>query len=140
MHSNYWRTSLQQIHEKYTTRANATLRLYVYISGILLSESVQRRFTKRIFGLNGLSYPQGINTLKIETLEVRRLKTDILTMFKTPHNIIAIDFTYFFISSIATDARCHRFKLVKPLSRNNARFFHVRVVEITVGTLYRKIV
>ena len=42
----------------------------VYISDISLIESLglQRRFTKRISGMKGFSYPPRLNKLRLETL------------------------------------------------------------------------
>lgn len=95
----------------------------VYISDISLIESVQRRFTKRISGMKDLSYPQRLNKLNLETLEERRLKTDLITMFKILHHIIDIDFIDFFSLSNLTNTRGHRYKLSKPVHHNNARLF-----------------
>jgi hypothetical protein len=95
----------------------------VYISDISLIESVQRRFTKRISGMKDLTYPQRLTKLKLETLEVRRLKTDLITMFKILHHVIDIDFNEFFTLSNVTNLRGHRYKLSKSLNHNNARLF-----------------
>ena len=65
----------------------------VYIKDIALLESVQRRFTKRISGMSDLNYLQRLKTLNLETLEARRLKTDLLTMFKILNNMIAMIFS-----------------------------------------------
>jgi hypothetical protein len=70
--------------------------------------------------MKGLSYHQRLVELKLETLEARRLRTDLLTMFKILHNITAVDFTNFSTSSNVTNTTGHRFKLVKSLSRHNA--------------------
>ena len=68
----------------------------VYTSDISLIEAVQRRFTKRVPGMKDLSYPQRLAKLKLDTLELRRLRTDLITMFKILHNVIDIDFNDFF--------------------------------------------
>ena len=67
----------------------------VYVKDISLIEIVQRKFTKRISGMNDLSYPQRLTKLELETLEVRRLKTDSITMFKILQNIIHTHFNDF---------------------------------------------
>lgn len=95
----------------------------VYTCDISLLESVQRRFTKRIAGMKDLTYPQRLTKLKLETLELRRLKTDLITMFKILHNYLDIDFNDFFTLSNVTSTRGHRYKLSKSLSHNNARLF-----------------
>ena len=47
-----------------------------------LLESVQRKFTKRIPSLNSMSYPERLAALNLESLELRRLKFDIINYFK----------------------------------------------------------
>ena len=95
----------------------------VYIGDINLLESVQRRFTKRLSGMCGLSYLQRLQRIGLETLELRRLKTDLIMMFKILNNLVDKDFSDFFSLSKVTNTRGHRFKLNKPLSRVNARLF-----------------
>ena len=46
------------------------------------TESVQRRFTKRLKGLHSLSYVNRLKVLNADSLELRRLKTDLVTMYK----------------------------------------------------------
>ena len=45
-------------------------------------ESVQRRFTKRLKGLHSLSYVNRLKALNDDSLELRRLKTDLVTVYK----------------------------------------------------------
>jgi len=48
-------------------------------------ESVQRRFTKYIGSLSNLSYPERLDVLHTESLELRRLKFDLTMMFRIIH-------------------------------------------------------
>jgi len=73
--------------------------------------------------MKDLSYPQRLNKLNLETLEERRLKSDLITMFKILHHIIDIDFNDLFSLSNLTNTRGHRYKLSKPFHHNNARLF-----------------
>jgi len=41
---------------------------------------IQRRFTKRLKGFYSLSYVNRLKALNTESLELRRLKTDLVTM------------------------------------------------------------
>ncbi len=52
-----------------------------YVTEIRTIESVQRRFTKRIYGLHCLSYSERLLALHAESLELRRLKADLLMVF-----------------------------------------------------------
>ena len=45
---------------------------------ILPIESVQRKFTKRIPSMSGLTYYSRLQVLRLESLEIRRLRTDLL--------------------------------------------------------------
>ena len=57
---------------------------------------MQRRFSKRLYGLCSLSYVERLNVLGAETLELRRLKFDLLMVFKIIHKLVCIDFYEFF--------------------------------------------
>ena len=60
----------------------------VFLSGIQVMcdinkiESVQCRFTKCLQGLHSLSYADRLKALNIDSLELRRLKIDLVTMYK----------------------------------------------------------
>jgi hypothetical protein len=95
----------------------------VYIKDIALLESVQRRFTKRLTGMKDHNYIQRLSKLNLDTLEARRLKTDLITMFKILNNLIDVDFRDFFSLSTIAHTRGHRFKLNKPVCKNNVRLF-----------------
>jgi len=53
-----------------------------YKTDIFRIESVQKRFTKRLNGCQDLTYKARFALLKTETLELRRLKQDLLYMYK----------------------------------------------------------
>ena len=63
----------------------------VYKTDIKQLESVQHRFTKKLDGLNYMSYEHRLNTLCAESLELRRLKLHLSMMYKIPRSIVAID-------------------------------------------------
>ena len=50
-------------------------------------EKVQRHFTKRIEGMDGLTYEQRLQKLNLPSLEYRRLRGDLIEVFKITHNI-----------------------------------------------------
>jgi len=66
---------------------------------------------------------QRLAKLKLETLEARRLKTDLTTMYTILNHLIEIDFHDFFSISNVTITIGYRFKLIKPLCNNNTRLF-----------------
>jgi len=93
----------------------------VYKCDIAKLESVQRRFTKKLKGLHELCYLDRLDYLKAETLEKRRLKQDLIMMYKIMHNYVDIDINELFYLNGPGVTRGHNFKLVKPLCFNNSR-------------------
>ena len=95
-------------------------------------ERVQRYFTRRILkrcGMEKMSYPDRLVFLELETLERRRVKTDLLLCYKIKNRIIDLNFDQFFAIREGT-TRGHSAKLVVKKSRINTRkfFFANRVV------------
>jgi hypothetical protein len=93
-------------------------------------ESVQRAFTKRLPNMKLLTYEERLTALCLESLELRRLKADLIMAFKILKgftNIVSGDF--FKLSSGIT--RGHSMKLYYPDSRINVRqhFFSIRVIQ-----------
>ena len=74
-------------------------------------------------GLKYFTYSERLSYLQSETLELRRLKTDLLLIYKIIHKLIALNFDDFFAFNNFTVTRGHDFKLVKQLCVNNARQF-----------------
>ena len=89
---------------------------------------MQRRFTKRIPGLGGLSYPQRLCLLKLPSLELRRLHFDLIMVYKIIHGLVELDPGRFFVRATST-TRGHSFKLMKvATTRFDAHFFSNRVI------------
>ena len=65
-------------------------------SEIALVESVQKRFTKRLDGLSDLQYFERLEVLKAETLEQRRLKSDLSMYYKIIHEMVDLPVEEFF--------------------------------------------
>ena len=76
-------------------------------------EQVQRRFTKRLAGLANFSYPERLNILNIQSLEARRLRADLIYVYKLLHNIVSSDYKQFFTLKDSV-TRGHNWSLVKP--------------------------
>ena len=96
-------------------------------------EKVQRRFTKRIKGMKDLSYEDRLKALKLPSLEYRRLRGDLIEVYKTVHHLNDPSTTsslFNMYRSICTSTRGHELKLVKSCSTNNkhANFFTNRVI------------
>ena len=54
-------------------------------------EKLQRRATKLVPELRDKPYEQRLRSLKLATLEFRRLRTDLILLYKHTHNIIKLD-------------------------------------------------
>jgi len=59
-------------------------------------EKVQRRFTKMIPELHGLTYGNRLKALKLWTLEERRNRADLIEVFKLFRGISTLPFENFF--------------------------------------------
>ena len=59
-------------------------------------ESVQRGFTKRLVGLNTVSYADRLTSLNLQSLEHRRLICDLVACYNMAHHFIANEFDNYF--------------------------------------------
>jgi len=86
-----------------------------YLCDINKIEYVQRRFTKRLKGFHSLSYVDRLKTLNTESLQLRRLKTDLDTMYKILFSSsFAVD--RFSLVQLYDNVYCttgHNFRLIK---------------------------
>jgi len=72
-------------------------------------ESVQRRFTKRLPKMKHLSYDERLRKLKLESLELRRLKTDLIYTYKILCGHVDVDFNNFFrFNNNSTRGHCYK--------------------------------
>ena len=94
-------------------------------------ENVQRRFTKKIPGMFNLSYLDRLESLGLETLEIRRLRFDLITAYKIYFG--AIKTRYNFLTPAAQKiTRGHDHKLTLPKIRTDTckYFFSYRIAKI----------
>ena len=54
-------------------------------------ENVQRHFTKHLPGLYNFDCVERLKICKIESLELKRIKCDVIMLFKILHNMIRVD-------------------------------------------------
>lgn len=98
-----------------------------------LIEGVQRRFTKRVVGTDNLSYHERLRLLKLPSLEYRRLRGDLIEVYKIVHNNYDPVSTKSLLTLTNSDrTRGHSYKLMK--NRTNTRlylcFFTNRVISV----------
>ena len=96
---------------------------YAYLINKL--ESVQRRFTKRLRGFRQISYADRLVHLNAETLELRRLKSDLTMIFCVIRGFVSIDCDRLFsiIDSETSHTRGHSFKVLKEHCNINCRLY-----------------
>ena len=92
-------------------------------------ESVQRRFTKYLPGLFDFSYQDRLTILGMESLELRRLRADLIHVYKMVRepNMAPQFFTF-----NVNNTRGHSYKLAKPYARTNVLkyYWSHRVVDV----------
>ena len=97
-----------------------------------LIESVQKRFTKRIFGLRKLNYQERLRLLELQPLEERRIIFDLINVYKLINGLMDISFEKFFTfnPSKKSTRGHHHLKLTKYRTRKSktSNFFSYRVV------------
>ena len=99
---------------------------------ILAIENVQRRFTKRIPGFSECSYSERLSLLKLPSLELRRLRFDLIYCYRIIFGLVNINRDNFFEIRSCTVTRGHPYKIFKHHCTSSTRssFFSERVVDI----------
>jgi len=111
--------SLTRSDTKYLILCSCNPSLIKDINAI---EAVQRRFTKRLPGMKHLTYHQRLVKLELESLELRRVRTDLLCVYKIVFGLVDVCLSDFFVSQFSDARRGHRYKLYLPPCRSNVRF------------------
>ena len=81
------------------------------VDEIHMLESIQRKFTKRLKGFGHLSYKERLDKSGLLSLELIRIKSDLLLCYKMLHNLVKIDFSKLFEMDDSRLSRGHGFKL-----------------------------
>ena len=81
------------------------------VRDIDILEKVQRRFTKRLPGLQNLTYHQRLASLNLESLELRRLRSDLIFAYKLVFGLQNVNVSDFFEVRTNTRSRGHPYKL-----------------------------
>ena len=91
------------------------------IADIDAIEKVQKYFTRKLYGLNTFCYKDRLFILDLESLELRRLKFDLIMYFKIFNNFVDMDSSVFFkLSKNVYNVRTeNKLKLHKPAFGNN---------------------
>ena len=102
---------------------------------ILSIEAVQRRFTKRLPGLSNISYHVRLKLLKLESLEIRRLRSDLILVYKILFGHVYCSVVNYFklkTGERLKSLRRHSYQLVEPARGSSAIhvFFVNRVIKL----------
>jgi len=92
------------------------------VKDIALLEAVQRRATRCIEGMRGVAYEDRLRRLGLQTLETRRLRGDLVEMFRMYKGWSGLRFEDFFIRC-GTGLRGHDGKVFKVRFRTNVGKF-----------------
>ena len=83
--------------------------------------------------MSSFSYSERLRLLNLDSLEMRRLRADLVLCFKMLKGFVDVDASEFF-ERVAPDSvtRGHRYKLVHPSVRINVtkNFFAVRIIPV----------
>jgi len=93
-------------------------------------EKVQARATRLIDGCKNLSYENRLKHTGLTTLSERRIRGDLIEVFKILKGFSKVNYNTWFKLSVNSRTRGHSYKLVKSRSRLDIRknFFSHRVV------------
>ena len=95
-------------------------------------ESVQRRFTSRLPGLGSLGYLPRLIACNLEPLELRRIKADLVFMYKIMHGLVDVPVHALFTLLPVSSTRSHSQRVSVPLPRTvtRANTFAPRICKI----------
>ena len=99
---------------------------------IEIIECIQRNFTKKLVGLQSLPYTERLKRLNHDSLELRRLRADLIWCYKIIFGLVCLDVNEFCVLSTNSRTTGHAFKLFKAhCSGIRATFFCERVINPT---------
>ena len=94
------------------------------VKDIKAIETVQRKFTKRLNGLQYKSYAERLLATNLESLQERRIKSDLIFAYKILFGYVDIDSRELLVPCLNShNTRGHAFKLTVPPARVDARKF-----------------
>ena len=103
-----------------------------YIGDLKSLESVQRRWTKQVVGLESLDYPTRLSRLNLFSIKGRLLRADLIKVWKIFHSEVDVGLMTILERQFHGATRGHQLKLSVPVCRSELRrrFFGVRVVPL----------
>jgi len=99
-------------------------------------ERVQKRFTKRLSGFRNCSYEVRSKRLNLQSLELRRLLSDLIWCYKIVFGLVDMNSHDFFMQNTVNITRGHGYKLFKR-STSGVRSFSSVKKSSTPGKSYQ---
>ena len=106
---------------------------YVYL--INLIENVQKRFTKKLPGLQNKCYQDKLKLRNLESLEIRRLHADLILMYKIINSTIHVDL-HNCVSISYSITRGNKYKLNKYHAKLDIQKYFLPLEQLIFGTFY----
>src|SRR6478609_5550493 len=121
---------LSSLHIVISTYCSSTWSPHL-LGDIQTIESIQRLFTRKLTGLEKITYPERLKILNLPSLELRKLRTDLLMCFKILNGYVAGDLSNYGLSYSNTGTRGHAQKLFVELSKLDVtgNYFGNRIVK-----------
>jgi len=93
----------------------------LHVGQVKKIEFVQRRFTKRFLCCCGLQYSERLVKLEVYSLELRRIRFDLMYVYKLLFGMVYTGVSALFVAdNVDTVARGHSLKLFVQQSRTDA--------------------
>ena len=92
------------------------------LKDIIAIEKVQICFTKRLIGISGLTYHQRLVKVGLESLELRRIRTDLVRAYKITFGFTDVNSESIFTVRASNSRSGHCYKLYMPCSKSTARY------------------
>ena len=104
----------------------------IYKKEAVTLENVQRRATRLLPNIRNLSYQQRLKTLGLPTLQYRRLRADMVGVYRVLNDIDSVDKKKRLFHIKESNTRGHSLKIFKARCRTNIRkySFSQRVVSV----------
>jgi len=94
-----------------------------YVKDKQLIEKIQRRFMKMIPGFEDLSYEEGLRILRLNTLEERRNRADLILLFKMYKELSRLPFESLFQLTNQDKTRGHTLKLTRHCTNRDVQLY-----------------
>ena len=95
-------------------------------------ESVQRRWTREVSGMTGVTYQDRLRQLRLFSIRGRLLRADLIKIWKIFHDQYDTGLDVLFERTFHRATRGHRYKISTPRCHTETfrRFFSVRLTEV----------